>query len=607
MAFETFAVHAACIRGVEAIPVTVEVSLAGGVPGIQMLGIPSMEVMESRGRIRCAMRSAGFEIPRSGITVNLAPGDIRKTGSGFDLPIAIAVLAADGQIPRDNLDRCLIAGELGLDGTVLPVKGEVAFQLLARDMGLSFIAGRSDQHVPLAGVSCGFIDHLSQLAHGMGDAARHYLDSEGVETTFEPELDYADVLGQEVAKRMTGILPELSVEDQQEALCIHSVLGENIDGLLAGHRPFRSPHHSASSAALAGGGAQFRPGECSLANCGVLFLDGGKLGTLFLDPLVSDPAKLVDIMQINFLQPIYNLTFSNSLVACVVFLGVGAMCEIGFILANPWTSIIIAIFAECGTFVTLVLGVHLGLTPPEAAAVASIGGADGPMVLFTSLMLAPHLFVPISVIAYLYLSLTYAGYPWLVKLMVPKALRGKDIMYYAPEVPKSKKFIFILVCCGLLCLLLPMAAPLIMSFFLGMAIKESEIVPYQDLVENTLLYTGTLMLGLLLGTLCEASTLLNPKVAPLIVLGVLALAVSGAVGILGGYVVYWFKKGDFNPVVGIAGVSCVPTTAKIAQHAAEDEDPFSVVMPVAMGANIGGVIVSAIACGVFIATIGLVK
>ena len=135
MAFETFAVHAACIRGVEAIPVTVEVSLAGGIPGIQMLGIPSMEVMESRGRIRCAMRSAGFEIPRSGITVNLAPGDIRKTGSGFDLPIAIAVLAADGQIPRDNLDRCLIAGELGLDGTVLPVKGEVAFQLLARDMG----------------------------------------------------------------------------------------------------------------------------------------------------------------------------------------------------------------------------------------------------------------------------------------------------------------------------------------------------------------------------------------------------------------------------------------------------------------------------------------
>lgn len=342
-------------------------------------------------------------------------------------------------------------------------------------------------------------------------------------------------------------------------------------------------------------------------NCGVLFLDGGTLGTLFLDPMVSDPNKLVNIMQINFLQPVYNLTFSNSLVACLVFMGIGAMCEIGFILANPWTSIIIAIFAEAGTFVTLVLGVKLGLTASEAAAVASIGGADGPMVLFTSLMLAPHLFVPISVIAYLYLSLTYAGYPTLVKMLVPKKYRGKDIIFDAPEVPKNKKFIFILVCCALLCILLPMAAPLIMSFFLGLAIKEAEIVPYQDLLENTVLYMSTLMLGLLLGTLCEASTLLNPKVAPLIVLGVVALAVSGAVGILGGWVVYWFKKGDFNPVAGIAGVSCVPTTAKIAQHIAEDEDPFAVIMPIAMGANIGGVIVSAIACGVFIATIGMVK
>lgn len=221
-------------------------------------------------------------------------------------------------------------------------------------------------------------------------------------------------------------------------------------------------------------------------------------------------------------------------------------------------------------------------------------------------MLAPHLFVPISVIAYLYLFLTYAGYPWLLKMLVPKAIRGKDMrsMLRKFRNPKnSSSFWYAAHCSGLL---LPMAAPLIMSFFLGMAIKEAEIVPYQDLIENTLLYTGTLMLGLLLGTLCEASTLLNPKV-PLIVLGILALAVSGAVGILGGYVVYWFKKGDFNPVVGIAGVSCVPTTAKIAQHAAEDEDPFAIVLPVAMGANIGGVIVSAIACGVFIATIGMVK
>lgn len=342
-------------------------------------------------------------------------------------------------------------------------------------------------------------------------------------------------------------------------------------------------------------------------NCGVLFLDGGRLGTLFLDPLVTNPNELINIMQVNFLQPIYNLAFSNSLVACLVFMGVGAMSEIGFILANPWTSILIAIFAECGTFATLILGVYIGLTPPEAAAVATIGGADGPMVLFTSLMLAPELFVPISVIAYLYLSLTYAGYPALVKLIVPKKYRGNDIIFDAPEVSKRSKFIFVIVSCGMLCIILPVAAPLIMSFFLGLAIKEAEIVPYQDLLENGLLYCSTLLLGLLLGTLCEASTLLNPKVAKLVVLGVAALTVSGVGGLLGGWVVYLLKKGDFNPVVGISGVSCVPTTAKIAQHVAEDADPFAVILPVAMGANIAGVIVSAIAAGVFVSTIHMVR
>ena len=342
-------------------------------------------------------------------------------------------------------------------------------------------------------------------------------------------------------------------------------------------------------------------------NAGVLFLADGSLGTLFLNPLIENPSALVNIMQVNFLQPIYNLMFSNSLIACLVFMGIGAMSEISFILANPWESIIIAIFAEAGTFITLVLGVYLGLTPPEAASVAVIGGADGPMVLFGSLMMAPKLFVPVSIIAYLYLSLTYAGYPYLIKLFVPKKYRGIDVICDVPDVPKETKFIFCVVVCGLLCLLLPVAAPLIMSFFLGLIIKESEIVPYQDLLENTVLYMSTMLLGLMLGTLCEASTLLNPKVFILLILGVSALFFSGVGGIAGGWLIYLYRKGDFNPVIGIAGVSCVPTTAKIAQHAAEDENPFAVILPIAMGANIAGVIVSAIATGIYVSTIGLVK
>jgi len=341
-------------------------------------------------------------------------------------------------------------------------------------------------------------------------------------------------------------------------------------------------------------------------NSGVLFLQAGNIGTIFLDPLVEQPDVLVNIMQVNFLQPIYNFMFSNGLIACLVFFGIGSMSEIGFILARPWSCMTVAIFAEMGTFVTLVIGAKMGLPIGEAAAVATIGGADGPMVLFTSLMLAPKLFVPISIIAYLYLSLTYAGYPYIIRLLVPKKYRAMDVEVEIPQVSKKAKFIFTISICALLCLLLPVAAPLIMSFFLGVAIKEAEINPYQELLENTLLYASTLFLGLLLGTLCEAQTLLNPKVAILLVLGITALAISAVGGLLGGWLVYFVTK-NYNPVLGIAGVSCVPTTAKLAQYAVEEENPFAMVLPLAMGANICGVIVSAIATGVFVSTLFIVK
>jgi len=342
-------------------------------------------------------------------------------------------------------------------------------------------------------------------------------------------------------------------------------------------------------------------------NAGVLFLEAGKIGTIFLNPMIDQAVPLVEIMQVNFLQPIYNLTFSNGLIACLVFFGIGAMSEIGFILARPWASIVVALFAELGTFVTLYVGIKLGLAPNEAASIAVIGGADGPMVLFTSLILAKELFVPISIIAYLYLSLTYAGYPYIIKLLVPKKYRGIDVEVPIPNVSKKAKFTFTILTCLLLCLLLPVAAPLIMSFFLGVAIKEAEITPFQELLESTITYGSTLFLGLLLGTLCEAQTILNPKVGILVVLGILALAVSGIGGLIGGWLVYWFSKRNYNPVIGIAGVSCLPTTAKIAQKCAMEENPYAVIMPLAMGAGVSGLIVSAIATGVFISTIFLLK
>jgi oxaloacetate decarboxylase beta subunit len=340
-------------------------------------------------------------------------------------------------------------------------------------------------------------------------------------------------------------------------------------------------------------------------NSGVLFLDGGIMGNIILNPLVSDPSELVNTMQINFLQPIYNLTFSNGLIACLVFMGIGAMSDITFFLVRPWASMIVAIFAEMGTFATLVIAMHCGLTPGEAAAVGTIGGADGPMVLFSSLILAKDMFVPISIIAYLYLSLTYVGYPYIVKLLIPAKYRGIETEFEMPAVSKRKKFMFILIINTVLCLLLPVAAPLVMSFFLGLAIKEAELERLHCLLEHTVLYGSTFFLGLLLGVLCDAKTILDPKVGILVVLGIVALAISALGGIFGGWLLYVISKRKFNPVIGIAGVSCMPTTAKIAQKIAMEENPYCMIMPLAMGASISGIIVSAIATGVFVSTIGL--
>lgn len=345
-------------------------------------------------------------------------------------------------------------------------------------------------------------------------------------------------------------------------------------------------------------------------NSGILFLDNGQTGTIILDPMVSDLTALMELMQINFLQPIYTLTFSNGLIGCLIYLGIGTMCDVSFLLSRPWASIIVALFAELGTFVMLVVGAEVFDLPlNEAAAIATIGGADGPLVMFSSLIMAPNLFVPIAIIAYLYLTLAYAGFPYLVRLMVPKRFRGLDTDMAYPQVSSQKKFIFILSMCTLLCLLLPAAAPLLLSFFVGMAIKEAEVLPYHKLLESTVTYSSTFFLSFLLGTLCKAQTLLDPKVAIILALGIGALIVSGIGAIGGGWLVYFMtkNKSSYNPVVAISGVSCMPTCAKITQKEINEENPYSIVLPLAIGTTISGIIVSAIAAGIFMATVPLMN
>ena len=367
-------------------------------------------------------------------------------------------------------------------------------------------------------------------------------------------------------------------------------------------------------------------------NAAVMFFDPlalhGGMGTLFLEPNAgaalqsaaiagADVAKqaanagavadLMYIMQIDFLQPIYTFMFANGLIACLVFMGIGTMLDVGFIMARPFVSMFLALCAELGTILVLPIAQLFGFTAQQSAAIAMVGGADGPMVLFTALKLAPELFVPITVVAYLYLGLTYGGYPYLIKLLVPKSIRGTEMpkpKHVEVKISQFQKLMFSVCLCVFLTLLFPVAGPLLFSLFLGIAIRESGIKALQDLVSSTILYTATLFLGLTLGILCEASTILSPSVLPLLLLGILALLLSGIGGLIGGYIVYFFKNGKYNPVIGIAGVSCVPSTAKVAQKVVAKTNPNAIIMQYALGANISGVITTAIIAAVYVTVLG---
>lgn len=338
-------------------------------------------------------------------------------------------------------------------------------------------------------------------------------------------------------------------------------------------------------------------------NAGVLLFPGGVHGNLFLDPMVTDTDELMNILQIDFLQPIYTFTFSNGLIACLIFMGIGTMLDINFLLAKPLQSMFLALCAELGTFAIVPIAYAMGLNANDSASIAMVGGADGPKVLFTSLNLSKEIFVPITVVAYLYLGLTYGGYPYLVRALVPQRLRAikmkapqKTLKQYSP----ATKITFAVLMCVILCLLFPVAAPLFFSLFIGVIIKESGLKHVCDFISGPMLYGSTFFLGILLGILCDAHTLLDPTVLKLLVLGILALLISGIGGILGGYIMYFIKRGDFNPVIGIAAVSCVPTTAKVAQKIVSHDNPSSFILADALGANITGVITSAIIAAIYV-------
>ncbi|MFC1931258.1 sodium ion-translocating decarboxylase subunit beta [Chloroflexota bacterium] len=324
------------------------------------------------------------------------------------------------------------------------------------------------------------------------------------------------------------------------------------------------------------------------------------LGNLFLNPLAGNAEELLYFLQIDFLQPIYTFTFSNGLIACLVFMGIGAITDIDILIAKPFMSLFLAICAELGTIVTLPIAMAMGLLPNEAGAIALVGGADGPMVLYGSIMLARDLFVPITVVAYVYLGVCYAGYPFLAKI-IPRRMRATEMDWRTiPQVSSGSKFAFAVITCAFLCILFPVAAPLFASFFVGLAVKEAKVLRYIEFLSGPLLYGATFFLGFTLGALLGVDIILNPKVLILLVLGIIALTLSGLGGIAGGLIYRKISKEPFNPLIGIAAVSCVPTTAKVAQKCAAAVNKKAMILPFAMGPCVAGVITTAILTGIYI-------